>query len=163
MKTSAKLAVAAAYIGSLWFVVIAQTVQAAQSSPQATMVSQPQSYTQIAEASDGDGEANNSAKEQTEATKLQSLAKITPQQAQQSAETAQGGRASRVKLEDENGNLVYAVTIGQQELLVDAGNGRVLSSSNPNTEQNEGIQTRSSIQVPNSSRRDSENNDSREK
>lgn len=163
MKTSAKLAVAAAYIGSLGFVVIAQTVQAAQSQPQVTMVSQRSSYTQIAEASDGDGETNDSAKEQTEATKLQSLAKITPQQAQQAAETVQGGRASRVKLEDENGNLVYAVTIGQQELLVDAGNGRVLSNSNPNTEQNDGIQTRSSIQVPNSSHRDSETNDSREK
>ena len=94
---------------------------------------------------------------------MQSLAKITPQQAKQAAETIQGGKASRVKLEDENGNLVYAVTIGQQELLVDAGNGRVLSNSNPNTEQNDGIQTRSSIQVPNSSHRDSETNDGREK
>jgi uncharacterized membrane protein YkoI len=55
-----------------------------------------------------------------------SLAKITASRAQQAAEANSGGRASSVKLENEDGNLLYAVTIGQKEIMVDAGNGRVL-------------------------------------
>ncbi len=121
------------------------------------------SSTQVSQASRGDVETNDSAKEQPKTANLHSLAKITPQQAQKAAETVQGGKASRVKLENENGNLVYAVTIGQQELLVDAGNGRVLSSSNPNTEQNEGLQTRSSVQIAHPSHGDGETNDGKEK
>lgn len=102
---------------------------------------------QVAEASDGDGETNDDMKDQQESAKLQPLAKITPQQAQQSAEQVAGGKASSVKLENEDGNLVYAVVIGQQEVKVDAGNGKVLYTDREGSEQNESTRPRSSIQV----------------
>lgn len=102
------------------------------------------------EASDGDGETNDDVEEQQEAAKLQPLAKITAQQAQQAAQSAVGGQASKVELENEDGNLVYEVKIGQQEVIVDAGNGRVLYSENENqeNEKNEASRPKSSIQVP---------------
>ncbi len=102
---------------------------------------------QGSEASDGDGETNDDVKDQQESAKLQPLAKITPQQAQQAAEQVGGGKASTVKLENEDGNLVYAVTIGQQEMKIDAGNGKVLYTNKVGNEQNEGVRARSSIQV----------------
>ncbi|BDP44623.1 hypothetical protein DAETH_45920 (plasmid) [Deinococcus aetherius] len=55
-----------------------------------------------------------------------SLAKITPAQAQQAAQAAVPGTVTSVKLEDQDGSLVYAVVIGQTEVAVDAGNGQVL-------------------------------------
>lgn len=61
-----------------------------------------------------------------EEAQLRSLTRITPQQAAQAAQAAVPGTASSVKLEDEDGNLVYKVVIGQTEVIVDAGNGRVL-------------------------------------
>lgn len=106
---------------------------------------------QQTETSDGDGETNDDVEEQQEAAKLQPLAKITAQQAQQAAQTSVGGQASKVELENEDGNLVYAVKIGQQEVKVDAGNGQVLYSENENQEdeKNEASRPKSSIQVPN--------------
>ncbi len=112
-------------------------------------------YTKIVRKSDGDGETNDDRQSQQEQAKLQSLAKITPQQAQQAAEThvGNGAKASGVKLENENGNLVYAVEIGQQEVKVDAGNGKVLYSENVDREndENEASRPQSSIQVPQNS------------
>jgi len=166
MKTSRKIILATAFLSTFGLSGLAPAVLATQTQHQVVVMSQPQRHPQIAkvtQSSGGDVETNDGAKEQTEAASLHSLAKITPQQAQKAAETVQKGRASRVKLENENGNLVYAVTIGQQELLVDAGNGRVLSSSNPNTEQNEGLQTRSSVQIAHPSHGDGETNDGKEK
>ncbi|MBZ9715416.1 PepSY domain-containing protein [Deinococcus multiflagellatus] len=61
-----------------------------------------------------------------EDAQVRALAKITPQQATQAAQAAVPGAASSVKLEDEDGSLVYAVVIGQTEVMVDAGNGQVL-------------------------------------
>lgn len=61
-----------------------------------------------------------------EEAQLRSLAKITPQQASQAAQAAVPGTVTSVKLEDEDGSLVYAVVIGQTEVKVDAGNGQVL-------------------------------------
>ena len=176
MKTSRKMILVAAFAGTLGLSGLVRAVQAAQFQPQVVVISQHQGHphivatsditssssTQLSQASHGDVETNDSAKEQPD-TGLHSLAKITPQQAQKAAETVQGGRASHVKLENENGNLVYAVTIGQQELLVDAGNGRVLSSSNPKTEQNEDLQTRSSVQIAHPSHGDGETNDGKKK
>lgn len=117
--------------------------------------------TQMAEPSDGDGETNDDIEEQQEAAKLQFLAKITPQQAQKAAETAHGGTASRVKLESEDGNLVYSVKIAQQEVKVDAGNGRVLYTENANHEdkKSEASRPRSRIQVTDTSDGDGETND----
>jgi uncharacterized membrane protein YkoI len=87
--------------------------------------------------------------EANEGAKLQSLAKISASVAQQVAEAAQGNKASSTKLENEDGNLVYAVNIGQNEVKVDAGNGKILYTDNTAKEglESEGSRPRSSIQV----------------
>lgn len=115
--------------------------------------------TQLAQTNRRERETNDGAEEQQEADQLQSLAKITAQQAQQAAEKAVRGKASSVKLENEDGNLVYAVEIGQQEVIVDAGNGRVLYIENEDQEdeKNEASRPKSSIQVPQTN--DRETND----
>ena len=64
--------------------------------------------------------------EQNESTALAGLAKITADQAKKIAETKIGGTASSIQLGNENGNLVYEVTIGTQTVKVDAGNGNIL-------------------------------------
>jgi uncharacterized membrane protein YkoI len=91
-----------------------------------------------ADVGDGDGETNDDAKEKQESTKLQRLAKITPRAAQQAAEVKQGGKASSVKLENENGSVVYSVVIDRTEVIVDAGNGRILSTENSRQKGKEG-------------------------
>jgi uncharacterized membrane protein YkoI len=152
MKTSTKLILTAAAIGSLGLGGLAKLVNAAQTQSSVAVVP----ATQAIEKSDGDGETNDDAQE---AQKLQPLAKITPQQAQRSAETSVKGTASHVKLENENGSLVYAVMVGQTEVIVDAGNGNVLDTSTPTRERNEKTQLRSSVQVPQSADDDGETND----
>ena len=188
MKTSTQLILTAAAIGTLGLGGLAKLVNAAQTqSPVAVMPAaqvteksdgdgeanpateapenapnsqlQANKPTQKAEASDGDGETNDDVKEQQESQKLQSFAKITPQQAQQSAEASVKGTTSNVKLESENGNLVYAIAVGQNEVIVDAGNGKVLGTNTPTSENNEKTQPRSSIQVPQTSGGDGETND----
>lgn len=188
MKTVTKIILAAAFASSLGLSGLVRTVYAKQPQSQVAIMPQHHNNTQMAEASDGDGEANDAteapentkdsqslamnqnrtenqqseasdgdgetnddAEEQQEAAKLQSLAKITLQQAQQAAESAVAGKASSVELENENGNLVYAVEIGKQEVKVDAGNGRVLYTENENQEdeKNEASRPKSSIQIPN--------------
>lgn len=184
MKASTKIALVLALFGALGMGALAKTVYAT-STRNSTTVAQigdgdgempdateppenaqpiqslamnrtPQNI-QVAEASDGDGEMNDDAEEQQEAVQLQPLANITAQQAQQAAEKAVGGQATRTILENEDGNLVYAVEIGQQEAKVDAGNGRVLYLENANSENDEATEAshpRSSIQVPHSSDRE---------
>jgi hypothetical protein len=109
MKTSTKIVLAASLIGVLGLGGLVRSVKAQPSSSPVAVMSQHHNGNQVAEASDGDGETNDDAKETQEGAKLQSLAKISPQQAQQVAESVQGAKASSVKLENENGNLVYAV------------------------------------------------------
>ncbi len=61
---------------------------------------------------------------------LSKLAKITPEQANQSALKAIGGNVTSISLECENGYLVYSVTVSKNNTLyqvkVDAGNGNIL-------------------------------------
>lgn len=158
MKTSTKIILATAFVGTLGLAGLARVVSAKQPQSPVAIVRQHHSTTQVAEVSDGDGETNDDAQE---ATKLQPLAKITAQQAQQAAETSVGGKASSVKLENEDGNLVYAVEIAQQEIKVDAGNGKVLYTENVNQEddKNEATRPKSSIQVQEASDGDGETND----
>ncbi|MBN3924260.1 PepSY domain-containing protein [Nostoc sp. NMS4] len=146
MKTSTKIILAAAFVGTLGLAGLSGVVSAKQSQSFVAIVRQPHLVTKVAEASDGDGETNDDAQE---AAKLQPLAKITAQQAQQAAEASVGGKAKSVKLENEDGNLVYAVEIGQQDIKVDAGNGKVLYAENANQqdEKNEATRPKSSIQV----------------
>nr|MDZ8059222.1 PepSY domain-containing protein [Nostoc sp. EkiNYC01] len=152
---------AAAVVGTLVFAGLSRIVSAKQPLSFVAIVGKHHSATQVAEASDGDGETNDDAQEQQEAAKLQPLAKITAQQAQQAAETSVGGKAKSVKLENEDGNLVYAVEIGQQDVKVDAGNGKVLYAENGNQqdEKNEATRPKSSIQVKETSDGDRQTND----
>lgn len=90
--------------------------------------------------------------DQREAERLQSLAKITLEEAKQAAESAVGGTADSIELETEDGSLVYEVEIGQTEVFVDAGNGTVLYTENEDDEDeiSEDSRPQGSIQVPDS-------------
>jgi uncharacterized membrane protein YkoI len=105
-----------------------------------------------AEAGDEADEGPETEDDAQESAQYQSQAKITPQQAQQAAATAVGGTAARAELENEDGNLVYQVMVGQTEVLVDAGNGNILHREEVNVEENDATEAplpRSSVQVPN--------------
>jgi Peptidase propeptide and YPEB domain len=116
--------------------------------PTKSAVAQPMpAQSQEKEANDGDQETNDDAKDQQELKQLQALAKITPQQAQQAAIATQPGTVTRVQLENEDGNLVYTVAIGQKEVKVDAGNGKVLYAVDAKSENDGKAHPRSSIQV----------------
>ncbi|MGO0122361.1 PepSY domain-containing protein [Desulfothermobacter acidiphilus] len=69
--------------------------------------------------------------EQAEAQYLQSLAKITPDQARAAALQAVSGQVKKVDLDNENGYLVYSVEVqtatGLVDVKVDAGDGKVLA------------------------------------
>lgn len=151
-------------LGAIGLAGVAHLVQAAQIKAPAVNMPEYRISSQKTQSSDGDGETNDDRKEQDketndeekevaedrrESAKLQRLAKITPQQAQKAAETAQGGKSSRIMLENEDGNLVYTVAIGQKEVIVDAGNGRILYTETLNREDKvrETSHPRSSIQV----------------
>jgi uncharacterized membrane protein YkoI len=75
------------------------------------------------------GEAS-SPEEQGEAARYQKLARITADQARSAALAHTPGTATSVELENEDGNLVYGVTVktsaGERDVKVDAGNGKVL-------------------------------------
>jgi uncharacterized membrane protein YkoI len=71
-----------------------------------------------------------SPEEQAEAARYQKLARITADQARSAALASVPGTATGVELENEDGNLVYGVTVktatGEKDVKVDAGNGKVL-------------------------------------
>jgi uncharacterized membrane protein YkoI len=161
MKTSTKLIMVGALVGLSATV---RLVHAAQSQAPIALMPEHHTANLIAQARDGDGETKDDAKgqssdkeddatdkvaDQKESAKLQPLAKISSRQAQQAAESAQGGNAKTVKLENEDGNLVYAVEISNQEVTVDAGNGKVLytKAANQDHKLKEVNHPRSSIQV----------------
>ncbi len=181
MNRTTRIALAAALVGTLGFAGFTRNVSAKQTESQLPGVSQYQTSDgdgeandateapennqlgqtvavnnnsktiKIAQASDGDGETNDDAEEKQEAAKYQSLAKITPEQAASAAEAEIGGKATKVELENEDGNLVYDVEIGKKEVIVDAGNGKVLYTEDENQEDDEATEAnrpRSSIQVP---------------
>lgn len=178
MNTSKTIAITAAMLGVLGFSGLVRTVYAQSPQSAIAIISQHRSSNLVAEASDGDGEANDATEapenhkysqspatseasdgdgevnddteEQQEQAKLQPLTKITSSQAQKVAEATEGGKANEVKLENEDGNLVYSVIIGQKEIKIDAGNGRVLyaESDNQNDEKDATSRPKSSIQVP---------------
>ena len=126
MKTSTKIALAAALMS---FVGVGAVVKIVNASPAVNSV-------EVAQISDGDGETND---DQLEDKKLQALAKITAEQAKQAAETFTEAKASSVKIEKEDGNLVYAVKIAQKEVEVDAGNGKVIYIENAKPHEKGGL------------------------
>ncbi len=101
----------------------------------------------INEAAENETENANEAQAMAQ---YQSLAKITPQQAQQAAEAAQGDTATAVELDAETGSLVYEVNFSNAEVTVDAGNGQVLKVEGEGQEENDASEApvQGSIQVP---------------
>lgn len=85
--------------------------------------------------------------EQQQLLRLQSQAKVTLAQALQTAEAAQGGRATSAELETENNSLIYTVDIGLKEVIVDAGNGQVLATEDLSQPDNRAPQWRGSVRV----------------
>ncbi|MFZ5590754.1 MAG: PepSY domain-containing protein [Bacillota bacterium] len=69
-------------------------------------------------------------REAAESKQLAGLAKITAAQAESSALSAVPGKAQKVALENEDGNVVYSVEVqtakGISDVKIDAGNGKVL-------------------------------------
>jgi uncharacterized membrane protein YkoI len=102
------------------------------------------------EADEGLENAAEDANEVQEMSQYQSLAKITPQQAQQTAEAAQGTVAIKVALDVDDNSLVYEVEFSDVVVIVDAGNGQVLKTEAEGQEENDATETpiRGSIQVP---------------
>ena len=159
MNITRKKVLLGVFIGTLGLAGLAQFVYANQ--PQPVAVVQQKHPAQATKASDGDGKTNDDAKEQQETAQLQPLAKITASQAQQVVEAAQKAKASQVKLENEDGSLVYTMIIGQQAVAVDAGNARILYTEGLHQANGkpEAARPRSSIQVSQSHDRDAETND----
>ena len=86
---------------------------------------------EAAEASEANEQnETTSPAEQAEAAQYQKLARITADQARSAALASVPGTATSVELENEDGNLVYGVTVkvagGEKDVKVDAGNGKVL-------------------------------------
>jgi len=145
MKTSVKLLsvamMTALGIGGLTRMVSAQ-------SPAVIVAAEHRMSQAPAEASDGDGETNDDAQDPQESARLQALAKITPEQAQKAAEETMGKPADKVEIENDDGSLVYAVSFGQQDVKVDAGNGAILYTDNQHDQDPaQANHPRSSIQI----------------
>ncbi|MBV9385635.1 MAG: PepSY domain-containing protein [Chroococcidiopsidaceae cyanobacterium CP_BM_ER_R8_30] len=100
------------------------------------------------EANDATNEQQGSdLAEQQQLLRLQPQAQITLLQAIQTAETEQRGRATSTELETENSSLVYAVDIGLKEVIVDAGNGRILATEDLTQPHSRNPQWRGSVPV----------------
>jgi uncharacterized membrane protein YkoI len=153
MKISTNLILAAALVGTLGLGTMVRWVNAAQTQASIAIMPESRNGHQSAPVSGKDVETQDGVKEDAnehkEFSKLKALAKITSQQAQKTAEVSQGGKSSRVTLENEDSNLVYSVVIGQKEVKVDAGNSHVLYTEGLNQEdkKTETLHPRSSIQV----------------
>jgi uncharacterized membrane protein YkoI len=136
MTTSTKLIVVSGLLGTLGLASVLSFAHASQSKLSVAIMPEHRNSRQISQ--NGDRETNDDAQETAEdrkaSAKLKSLAKIAPQQAQKTAEAAQGGKAQNVTLENDDGNLVYAVMIANQEVKVDAGNGHILYTEAMNHE-----------------------------
>lgn len=73
-------------------------------------------------------------------SELANLARISVEDALRIASASASGKVVEIALENEDGNLVYGVEIsgaaGATEVIVDAGDGRILSSA-PDSEEHE--------------------------
>jgi hypothetical protein len=146
MKLSIPLIMGTTLIGALGLGGLIRAVLASQQEQFLGAAVPQHTRKQVLGSRSSDCHIHEVQEERCEAVKLRSLAKITQQQAKHSAEAALGGKATHVELENEDGNLVYEVLIGQTEAIVDAGNGQVLYTENENG--TGASQSRSSIQVP---------------
>src|SRR5205085_2028482 len=88
----------------------------------------------------------NGQSEADQSAALQSLAKISPDQARDAALGAVPGTADKVELDNENGNVVYSVQVtgangAKTDVKVDAGTGSVLHQDGANDHADEGAET----------------------
>jgi uncharacterized membrane protein YkoI len=95
----------------------------------------------------------NGQSEADQSAALQSLAKISPDQARDAALAAVPGSAGKVELGNENGNVVYSVQITDAsgkviDVKVDAGNGSVLHQETDQNEANQGAETPNGQEAP---------------
>ncbi len=72
-----------------------------------------------------------------ETAQYQSMARITPAQASAAAQAVVPGTVTNVQLGDENGFLIYDVVIGNRDVIIDAGNARVLAQGGVDASENE--------------------------
>jgi uncharacterized membrane protein YkoI len=97
----------------------------------------------------------NGQNEAGESSALQSMAKITPDQARDAALAAVPGTADKIELDNENGNVVYSVQITDAsgkvtDVKVDAGNGAVLHQDSAQNDSNDGAETPNGQEAPES-------------
>ena len=95
----------------------------------------------------------NGQNEADESAALQSLAKISPDQARDAALAAVPGTADKVELDNENGNVVYSVQItdasgAKTDVKVDAGNGSVLHQDSGDANEPAGAETPNGQEAP---------------
>jgi uncharacterized membrane protein YkoI len=95
-------------------------------------------------------QANQNEADETAA--LTAAAKITPDQARQAALAAVPGTAVSVSLDNENGNVVYSITITANgtttDVKVDAGNAAILAKDTPDNESNNTAEASSATEAP---------------
>ena len=95
----------------------------------------------------------NGQNEADESAALQSLAKISPDQARDAALAAVPGTADKVELDNENGNVVYSVQItdasgAKTDVKVDAGNGSVVHQDSGDANEPAGAETPDGQEAP---------------
>lgn len=158
MKNSVKTALAIGLVTTLGAGGAALMANAEGNSPTSTRIAQsadsetnegPENGVEN-EANEGPENGSEDANEAQEMAQYQSLAKITPEQAQQTAEADQSSTATKVKLDEEDGSLVYKVEFTNAEVLVDAGDGKILKTELEGQEENDTTEApvQGSIQVP---------------
>ena len=153
LKTALGLGLVAA-IGAGGTAIVANANSNTTTAPAARMVQAADSGANEGpenEANEGPDEENEADVAQASA-QYQSLAKITAAQAQQTAEAAQGSTATDIELTEEDGSLVYEVEFGNVDVLVDAGDGKILKTETEGQEEDDATEVpiQGSIQVPDS-------------
>ena len=153
LKTALGLGLVAA-IGASGTAIVANANSNTTTAPAARMVQAADSGANEGpenEANEGPDEENEADVAQASA-QYQALAKITAAQAQQTAEAAQGSTATDIELTEEDGSLVYEVEFGNVDVLVDAGDGKILKTETEGQEEDDATEMpiQGSIQVPDS-------------
>lgn len=109
------------------------SVAYAQNKTQPAVVNQAQSVVN----QDQNDPADGNQSEAVESQALTSQATITADQAKQIAETKTGGKATDATLGDENGTVVYEVTVGGQDVKVNAKDGSIVKIEKSDGETND--------------------------
>lgn len=94
---------------------------------------------EAAEGTEGAEGADDSAAEAAQSTALESLAKVTPEEATAVALKAVSGTAAAAQLENENGFVVYGIEVTTADgtvidVKIDAGDGTVLAQDTADSE-----------------------------